>query len=70
MNPNTLRQQDRRLLKEVAAVLLVKISIIFALWFFFFSPSHRPEQTPEAVANAVLNKAAGQSMPDTAGETP
>lgn len=45
------------LTKEIALVLCCKLAFIFALWFIFFGPEKRIDQTPENVAAAVLDRA-------------
>ncbi|MGN1209897.1 MAG: cytochrome oxidase putative small subunit CydP [Duodenibacillus sp.] len=49
-------RSNPRLVCEIALVLACKLTIIFALWFFFFGPDKRIEQTPEAVAAGILNR--------------
>ncbi len=46
-----------RLILEIAVVLLCKLAVIFALWFFFFGPDKRIDQTPENIAAGVLDRA-------------
>ncbi len=46
-----------RLVLEIAVVLCCKLAVIFALWFFFFGPDKRIEQTPENVASGILERA-------------
>ena len=41
---------------EIALVLCCKLAVIFALWFFFFGPDKRIEQTPEVVAAGLLDR--------------
>lgn len=51
-------QKRPRLMVEIAVVLCCKLAFIFALWFFFFGPDKRLEQTPENVASGILNRPA------------
>ncbi len=41
--------------RELAIVLVVKIALIFALWWFFFRAPDAP--TPQQVSNVVLKSA-------------
>ena len=43
---------DRRLRREIVAVLAVKIAALFLLWALFFGPDHRA-----AVDNAAMERA-------------
>ncbi len=43
-----------KLIRELAVVLLCKLLVIFALWYCFFGPDKRIEQTPENVAVGIL----------------
>ena len=38
------------LVAEIAVILVCKLCAIFGLWYCFFGPDKRTEQTPEAVA--------------------
>lgn len=49
-------QKRPRLVMEIALVLCCKLAVIFALWFFFFGPDKRIEQTPEVVAAGLLDR--------------
>ena len=42
---------------EIAVILCCKLAIIFALWYFFFGPDKRIDQTPENVASGILERA-------------
>lgn len=46
-----------RLLLEIGVVLCCKLAFIFGLWYFFFGPDKRIEQTPENVASGILVRA-------------
>lgn len=43
-----------RLIVEIGVVLCCKLAFIFGLWYFFFGPDKRIEQTPENVASGIL----------------
>lgn len=43
-----------KLIVEIAVVIACKLLFIFGLWYFFFSPAHRPLINPETVGNAIL----------------
>lgn len=47
-------KKNPRLAMEIALVLCCKLAVIFALWFFFFGPDKRIEQTAEATAAKLL----------------
>lgn len=40
---------------ELAVVIACKLLFIFCLWYFFFSPEHRTEVTPEVVSEAFFS---------------
>lgn len=42
---------------EIGVVLCCKLAFIFGLWYFFFGPDKRIEQTPENVASGILMRA-------------
>ena len=42
-----------RLAIEIAALLLVKAALLFALWAMFFSSAHRPAMSPAAVESRL-----------------
>ena len=46
-----------RLLLEISVGLCCKLAFIFGLWYFFFGPDKRIEQTPENVASGILMRA-------------
>lgn len=50
-------RSNPRLFFEIAVVLCCKLAVIFALWYFFFGPDKRLEQTPENVASGILERA-------------
>ena len=54
---NSVRRRPRLLL-EIAAVITCKLLFIFCLWYFFFSPSHRPEVTPQTMDSVIFGEAA------------
>ncbi len=45
-----------KLIVEIAIVIACKLLFIFGLWYFFFSPEHRPAVTPETVGSAILGE--------------
>ena len=49
--------QKPGLVLEIAVILCCKLTAIFGLWYFFFGPDKRVEQTPENVATALLERA-------------
>ena len=49
-------RRNPRLIFEIAVVLCRKLAVIFALWYFFFGPDKRLEQTPENVASGILDR--------------
>ena len=49
-------RRNPRLIFEIAVVLCCKLAVIFALWYFFFGPDKRLEQTPENVASGILDR--------------
>lgn len=57
-NPVQILKKSPRLMVEIAIVLCCKLALIFALWFFFFGPDKRLEQTPEVVASGILDRPA------------
>lgn len=46
-----------KLIVEIAIVITCKLLVIFALWYFFFSPSHRPAVTAETMDGVLLGTA-------------
>ncbi|MFP5440789.1 MAG: cytochrome oxidase putative small subunit CydP [Gammaproteobacteria bacterium] len=36
------RIRDRRLTRHITLVLTLKVIALLAMWYFFFSPAHRP----------------------------
>ena len=51
------RSADPATILEIAAIIAVKLRVIFTLWFLFFSPSHRTEVTPQTMSKALLGAA-------------
>lgn len=49
-------RRNPRLIFEIAVALCCKLAVIFALWYFFFGPDKRLEQTPENVASGILDR--------------
>ncbi len=52
--PERQSKPRSKLIREIAVVLCCKLLVIFALWYCFFGPDKRIEQTPEAVAAGIL----------------
>jgi hypothetical protein len=44
----------RQLRRSIGWMLLVKLAALIALWALFFSPSDRPDVTPERVHEQLL----------------
>lgn len=64
MSDSPALRRRPRLIAEVAFFVACKLFIIFCLWWFFFSPSHRTAVTPEKMSNAIFHSApAGESSP-------
>lgn len=53
-NASQSNKSRPRLIVEIGVVLCCKLAFIFGLWYFFFSPDKRIEQTPENVASGIL----------------
>ena len=51
-------RQNFPLQKKLGIIIACKLVLIFVLWFSFFGPDKRPEQTPEAVAAGILKMTA------------
>lgn len=49
------RSADPATILEIAAIIAVKLLVIFTLWFLFFS--HRTEVTPQTMSKALLGAA-------------
>jgi hypothetical protein len=45
---------SRRLAAEIAVILAVKLLLLVALWWLFFSPEHRVRVVPEGVDVQLL----------------
>ena len=60
-------RNNRRLLFEIAVILCCKLCLIFCLWYFFFGPEKRIDQTPEAVAAGILDRTQNPHNTATAG---
>lgn len=50
-------KKEPKLLTEIALVIVCKLLFIFGLWFFFFSPEHRTQVTPEVMSEAIFGDA-------------
>ena len=58
MNKASYSNKSRpRLIFEIGVILCCKLAFIFGLWYFFFGPDKRIEQTPENVASGILTRA-------------
>ncbi len=55
MSENNNRPRSKLIL-EIAVVLCCKLLVIFALWYCFFGPDKRIEQTPENIAAGILGE--------------
>lgn len=53
---NTARP-GHRLLGSLALVIGLKLTVILTLWALYFSPSQRPQPSPETVADDLLGPA-------------
>lgn len=56
------------LVAEIAVILVCKLCAIFGLWYCFFSPDKRTEQTPEAVAAVFFSHENVVRAPSTEGD--
>ena len=54
MKTNNVSPGKSKLGREIAVVIACKLLFIFGLWYFFFSPEHRPEVN---AGNVVLGAA-------------
>lgn len=57
MKTNNVSPGKSKLGREIAVVIACKLLFIFGLWYFFFSPEHRPEVNADVVGNVVLSAA-------------
>jgi cbb3-type cytochrome oxidase subunit 3 len=48
-----MRRWRRTLARRIALSLLVKLLLLFAIWWFFFSPAHRPHVDASAAASRI-----------------
>lgn len=55
MNSNNIFHSKSKLGLEITAVIACKLIFIFGLWYFYFSPAHRPDVTADVVSNVVLS---------------
>lgn len=46
-----------RLLGSLALVIGLKLTVILTLWALYFSPSKRPQTSPETIADELLGPA-------------
>ena len=56
------------LVAEIAVILVCKLCAIFGLWYCFFGPDKRTEQTPEAVAAVFFSHENAVRAPSTEGD--
>ena len=54
MKTNVIRLKKPKLIVEIALVICCKLLFIFGLWYFFFSPEHRPEVTSDVVSSVMF----------------
>lgn len=47
--------KETKINAELTLVIVCKLLFIFCLWYFFFSPEHRMEVTPEIVGDAFFS---------------
>lgn len=64
MNLPEQNKKRPRLIVEIALVLCCKLTVIFVLWFLFFGPDKRIEQTPENIASGILDRPVAQQPHD------
>lgn len=57
--------KNPRVILEIAVVLCCKLAFIFGLWYFFFGPDKRLDQTPDNVAAGILGSAPTTKQPQT-----
>ena len=55
MKTNNVSPGKSKLGREIAVVIACKLLFIFCLWYFFFSPEHRTEVTPEVISDAFFS---------------
>lgn len=49
------KHKETKVTLELALVIGCKLLFIFCLWYFFFSPEHRTEVTPEVISDAFFS---------------
>lgn len=57
--------KNPRVILEIAVVLCCKLAFIFGLWYFFFGPDKRLDQTPDNVAAGILGSTPTTKQPQT-----
>ena len=67
MKTNNVSPGKSKLGREIAVVIACKLLFIFGLWYFFFSPEHRPEVNADVVGNVVLGAADAPAKAITSG---
>lgn len=58
----------KAMLRRVILALVVKVLALGALWWWFFSPTHRPAASASAVAQHVLSSGSPAATKDRINE--
>ena len=66
----TVCRPEIRLTRKLWLVIVLKLCCIGLLWFLFFSPSHRPDNSAEAVWEALFAQPADSSLLASQRDTP
>ena len=53
---------------EIAVILVCKLCAIFGLWYCFFSPDKRADQSPDAVAAVLFSHDNTARVPSPEGD--
>ena len=64
MKTNPIAMKKPKLIIEIAIVITCKLLFIFGLWYFFFSPDHRPEVTSDIVGSVILGSQTTSTTPN------
>lgn len=56
------------LVAEIAVILVCKLCAIFGLWYCFFGPDKRADQSPDAVAAVFLSHENAARAPSPEGD--
>lgn len=51
MTKSLSQKRSIPLIVEIAIVIVCKLILIFTLWFYFFSPEHRPDIDSDKVSD-------------------